>query len=149
METRVQTALVKQINRQIKNYQQKTNRNLHLSLRHRMQNIDLVNEHFKSLELDVAKKFEAHFENIKKSIELNRNKFELSLDFKINDQIDSNASPVIINNADDVYDEIYNSMNKYLFFQGLYPINEYKKFNNDTFYFVSIFIFVCLSLFSK
>lgn len=149
--TRLQTAIVKQINRQIKNYQQKTNKELYLSLNHRIQNINMVKDHFKSLEIDVAKKFDAYFENIRRSVEFNKNKFDLSLDYNISEQLfDSYTYPVINNETDDVYDdEIYKNMNKYLFFQGLYPTYEHKNFNNDTFYFVSIFIFVCLTLLSK
>lgn len=131
MNERLQLALEKQIRRQILNIQRRENKILYMSLRHRIEKQNLINNHFEDLESKIIHSFDNYYKDICRSIELNRQRFDLSLDYNISEFQSEPRKDVV------KIDEIMmpSSLNEYLFFKSLYPSSSVSSCNNnDVFY---------------
>lgn len=131
MESRRQSALVKQLQRQIAHQRRREEKNMYTNLRHRMERRDFLDRHFLELEKEIIQSFDARYESIKNAIELNKLRFELDLQYKIDEicsgpSLSSVAPPTVAVQENTRY-------NDYLFFKNLYPTAA-SNYDNDFFY---------------
>jgi len=142
MSSRIQQALVKQLARQIRNQTRRENKLLHTALRHKIQQHKLVEEHFADREYDALQKFDMYYQKIKDSIEINKTRFDLSVDERIDRIFENHHRPVQIlafDNAEfqEATDRMFKSSNNALFFKNLYSSTGRtlgNSQNNDVFY---------------
>ena len=140
MSSRVQIALVKQLNRQLKIAENKENQRLHRELRHRIRKFKLVNDHFDERRDEIVISFENYREQIVDAIAINKMRFELCIDEKIETIVDYDINhEEIVDDTDEFSERMYSVKNSLLFFSSLYPTN-----NNDTdnikFYWFVLFV---------
>jgi hypothetical protein len=147
MSTRIQLALLKQLERQMRNMARRENQRLHMELRHRIQQQRLIDEEFTGREYDAIGSFDAYYHRIKEAIEINKTRFDLCLDEKINRIFENHYEPkTIYEFADAEFENASKKMfydaNQGLFFQNLYSstVPSGGTYNNDTFYAVITFI---------
>ncbi|AGE53392.1 hypothetical protein ATCVGM07011_035R [Acanthocystis turfacea Chlorella virus GM0701.1] len=139
METRIQTALVRQLQRQIRNQERRENKVFYTDLRNRSSAIQLVNEHFHAAELETRRLFDSFQTAIDRAIKLNKDRFDVSVSYTLD-------TPVIAEekysfDSDEFEKEavrMFRSSNDVLFFKGLYSYSESPRSdsNNDLFYIV-------------
>jgi hypothetical protein len=146
MSSRIQLSLVKRLARQMRQIEKKETKQFYRQLRHRVRQLETVNDHFDEQRKQIIDNFDAYYKQIEDSMMINKLRFELLLNEKIND-IDFSY----ISNHEEVIDidEISNQMillnsNSHLFFQGLYPTNA-KNSDNDAFY---AFVFLMLAFYT-
>lgn len=145
MSERIQTALVKQLNRQLRIAENKENQRLHRELRHRVRKLRLIDEHFDEQRDQITMAFEQYRDQIAESIAINKLRFELCVDHKLESIMDVDY---VINHAE-VYGDT-NEMaarmcyerNSFLFFGSLYPTRNTNTRNDDFYWFIAAVI-VC------
>jgi hypothetical protein len=147
METRLQTALVKQLQRQMRNQERRENKTFHTELRKRARQFDVVHDHFHTMETYTKRMFDDYFETIKRAVELNKTRFDLSIAYEIDNlyAFDTNRYHFDVDGFEEEATRMFKSSNDVLFFQSLYsyPSGPRPDSNNDFFY---IFIGVSLVL---
>ena len=145
MSSRIQLSLVKRLERQMKQLEKKETKQFYRQLRHRVRQLETVNEHFDEQRKQIIDNFDAYYKQIEDSILINKLRFELLLNEKIDD-IDfsyiSNHEEVI--DIDEISNQMMLNSNSHLFFQGLYPTNA-KNSDNDAFY---AFVFLMLTFYT-
>lgn len=140
---RLQLALEKQIRRQILNIQRRENKFLYMSLRHRIEKQNLINNHFEDLESRISRSFMNHYTDLCRAIELNKQKFDLSLEYKLLEiQSKPKTNDVKIDdvNIDDMM--MNSSLNEYLFFKSLYPSSSISSCNNNDIFYTCVGIMI-------
>ena len=139
MSSRVQIALVKQLNRQMKIAERKENQRLHRELRHRVRKFKLVHDHFDEQRDEIIIGFENYREQIIDAIAINKLRFELCIDQKLEGIVDSDYvidHEEIIDDTDEVAKRLYSVQNSLLFFGSLYPTKNNNSYNNDFYWFL-------------
>lgn len=140
--SRVQQAVLKQLARQIRHQTRRENEMFHMNLRHRIQQHNLVQEHFADREHDALQKFESYFKRIQDAIQINKTRFDLSVDERIDAIFQNHHRPVPLLAFDqaefqETSDRMFKASNDTLFFKNLYSStggNPGKPSNNDDFY---------------
>jgi len=128
MSNRIQIALVKQLNRQLKIAENKENQRLHRELRHRVRKFKLVNDHFDERRDEIVISYENYREQIVDAVAINKMRFELCIDEKIETIVDYDINhEEIVDDTDEFSERMYSLSNSLLFFSSLYPTN-----NTDT-----------------
>ena len=145
MSSRVQIALVKQLNRQLKIAEQKENQRLHRELRHRVRKFKLVDDHFDERRDEIVISFENYREQIADAIAINKTRFELCIDEKIETIVDYDINhEEIIDDTDEVAKRLYSVQNSQLFFGSLYPTKNTNSYNNDFYWFsFAVLVYMC------
>ena len=145
MSSRVQIALVKQLNRQLKIAEQKENQRLHRELRHRVRKFKLVVDHFDERRDEIVTSFENYREQIADAIAINKTRFELCIDEKIETIVDYDINhEEIIDDTDEVAKRLYSVQNSLLFFGSLYPTTNKNSRNTDFYWFLfSVLAYMC------
>ena len=145
MSSRVQIALVKQLNRQLKIAEQKENQRLHRELRHRVRKFKLVDDHFDERRDEIVISFENYREQIADAIAINKTRFELCIDEKIETIVDYDINhEEIIDDTDEVAKRLYSVQNSLLFFGSLYPTTNKNSRNTDFYWFLfSVLAYMC------
>jgi len=136
MSSRVQIALVKQLNRQLKIAEQKENQRLHRKLRHRVRQFKMVDDHFDERRDEIVIGFENYLEQIADAIAINKMRFDLCIDEKNESIVDYDYvinHETFIDDTDEVAKRLYSVQNSLLFFSGLYPTSNINT-DNTTFY---------------
>jgi len=142
METRLQTALVRQLQRQMRNQERRENRMFHFELRQRAERLTLVHDHFDALEADTKRLFDSCKVAIDRAMKLNKDRFDIAVSYAI-DAPDNDVKKYSFD-SDGFEKEaarIIRSSNDVLFFKGLYsypasPRPVSNNDNNDLFYMV-------------
>lgn len=150
MSSRVRTALVKQLNRQLKIAERKENQRLHRELRHRVRKFKMVDDHFDERRDEIVIGFENYREQIADAIAINKTRFELCIDEKIETIVDYDYDinhDEIVDDTDDVAKRLYSVQNSLLFFSGLYPTNNTDTDNIKFYWFVLFAILYAVRLF--
>ena len=147
MSSRVQIALVKQLNRQLKIAEQKENQRLHRELRHRVRQFKIVDDHFDERRDEIVIGFENYREQIADAIAINKTRFELCIDEKIETIVDYDYDIIheeIIDDIDEVAKRLYSVQNSLLFFGSLYPTTNKNSYNNDFYWFLfGVLAYMC------
>ena len=147
MSSRVQIALVKQLNRQLKIAEQKENQRLHRELRHRVRQFKIVDDHFDERRDEIVIGFENYREQIADAIAINKTRFELCIDEKIETIVDYDYDIIheeIIDDTDEVAKRLYSVQNSLLFFGSLYPTTNKNSYNNDFYWFLfGVLAYMC------
>jgi hypothetical protein len=128
MTSRIQHALVRQIQRQIAINKRRDNEMFHATLRHKIQQRKLVEVHFEAREYDALQKFDLYYQRIKESMEINKTRFDLCLDERIDKIFADNHHPVSLyafdhNEFDHTNKRMFETENGGLFFRNLYSPN--------------------------
>ena len=145
MSSRVQIALVKQLNRQLKIAEQKENQRLHRELRHRVRQFKMIDDHFDERRDEIVIGFENYREQIADAIAINKTRFELCIDEKIETIVDYDINhEEIIDDTDEVAKRLYSVQNSLLFFGSLYPTTNKNSRNTDFYWFLfSVLAYMC------
>lgn len=139
MSSRVQIALVKQLNRQLRIAEQKENQRLHRELRHRVRQFKILDDHFDEQRDEIVLSFENYRGQIEEAMANNKTRFELGINQKLETIIDEQY---IINHQEYIDDDeefaesVFARQNSHLFFKGLYPTNNNNSYNNDFYWFL-------------
>jgi hypothetical protein len=146
METRLQIALVKQLQRQIRSQERRENKMFYTDLRNRSSAIRLVNEHFHAAEIETRRLFDSFQANIERAIKLNKDRFDVSVSYALDDE-PTNTSGKYSFDVDRFEEDaarMFQSSNDVLFFKSLYssPASPQDS-NNDVFYMV-VGVFIVL-----
>jgi two-component sensor histidine kinase len=151
MSSRVQIALVKQLNRQLKIAENKENQRLHRELRHRVRKFELVNDHFDEQREDITLRFENYRDQIADAVAINKMRFELCIDEKLETIIDYDYvinHDEVIDDVDEVAERMYSVQNSLLFFGSLYPTKNTNSYNNDFYWFsFAVLVYMCSVLY--
>jgi hypothetical protein len=148
MSSRVQIALVKQLNRQLRIAENKENQRLHRELRHRIRKFKLVNDHFDERCDEISISFENYREQIVDAVAINKMRFELCIDEKIETIVDYDINhEEIVDDTDEFSERMYSVKNSLLFFSSLYPTNNTDTDNIKFYWFVLFFILYAVRLF--
>lgn len=150
MSSRVQIALVKQLNRQLKIAEQKENQRLHRELRHRVRQFKMVDDHFDERRDEIVIGFENYREQIADAIAINKMRFDLCIDEKIETIVDYDYvinHETFIDDTDEVAKRLYSVQNSLLFFGSLYPTNNTDTDNIKFYWFVLFAILYAVRLF--
>jgi len=148
MSSRVQIALVKQLNRQLRIAENKENQRLHRELRHRIRKFKLVNDHFDERRDEIVISFENYREQIVDAIAINKMRFELCIDEKIETIVDYDIDhEEVVDDTDEFSERMYSVKNSLLFFSSLYPTNNIDTDNIKFYWFVLFVILYAASLF--
>lgn len=148
MSSRVQIALVKQLNRQLKIAENKENQRLHRELRHRIRKFKLVNDHFDERRDEISISFENYREQVTDAIAINKMRFELCIDEKIETIVDYEIDhEEIVDDTDEFSERMYSVKNSLLFFSSLYPTNNIDTDNIKFYWFVLFVILYAARLF--
>ena len=154
MSSRVQIALVKQLNRQLKIAENKENQRLHRELRHRVRKFKLVNDHFDEQRDEIMISFENYREQIVDAIAINKMRFELCINQKLEDIVDHDYvinHEEIVDDVDEVAERMYsvqNYHNSLLFFGSLYPTTNTNSYNDDFYWFsCAVLAYMCIVLY--
>ena len=149
MSSRVQIALVKQLNRQLKIAEQKENQRLHRELRHRVRQFKMIDDHFDERRDEIVIGFENYREQIADAIAINKMRFELCIDEKIETIVDYDYDYVIdhdeiVDDTDEVAKRLYSVQNSLLFFGSLYPTTNKNSRNTDFYWFLfGVLAYMC------
>jgi hypothetical protein len=151
MSSRVQIALVKQLNRQLKIAEKKEDQRLHRELRHRIREHKIIHEHFDEQRDEVVLSFENYRERVANAIAINKTRFELCVNQKLEDIIDYDYvmnHEEIVDDTDEVSEKMYSSKNSLLFFGSLYPTKNNNSYNNDFYWFsFAVLVYMCSALY--
>jgi hypothetical protein len=148
MSSRVQIALVKQLNRQLRIAENKENQSLHRELRHRIRKFKLVNDHFDERRDEISISFENYREQIVDAVAINKMRFELCIDEKIETIVDYDINhEEIVDDTDEFSERMYSVKNSLLFFSSLYPTNNTDTDNIKFYWFVLFVILYAVRLF--
>ena len=148
MSNRIQIALVKQLNRQLKIAENKENQRLHRELRHRIRKFKLVNDHFDERRDEIVISFENYREQIVDAIAINKMRFELCIDEKIETIVDYDIDhEEVVDDTDEFSERMYSVKNSLLFFSSLYPTNNIDTDNIKFYWFVLFVILYAARLF--
>jgi hypothetical protein len=140
MSSRVQIALIKQLNRQLNIAENKENQRLHRDLRHRVRKFKLVNDHFDKRRDEISISFENYREQIVDVIAINKMRFELCIDEKIENIVDYGIDhEEIVDDTDEFSERMYSLSNSLLF----YPTNNTDTDNIKFYWFVLFVIIIC------
>ncbi|AGE59960.1 hypothetical protein ATCVWI0606_028R [Acanthocystis turfacea Chlorella virus WI0606] len=139
METRIQTALVRQLQRQIRNQERRENKMFYTDLRNRSSAIQLVNEHFHAAEIETRRLFDSLQTAIDRAIKLNKDRFDASVSYTLDTPTINEEKYTF--DSDEFEKEavrMFRSSNDVLFFKSLYsyPESPRSDSNNDLFYIV-------------
>jgi hypothetical protein len=151
MSTRVQIALVKQLNRQLKIAENKENQRLHRELRHRVRKFELVNDHFDEQREDITLSFENYRSQVEDAIAINKMRFGLCVNQKLETIVDYDYvinHEEIVDDVDEVADIMYSAQNSQLFFGSLHPTKNTNSYNNDFYWFsFAVLVYMCSVLY--
>jgi len=148
MSNRIQIDLVKQLNRQLKIAENKENQRLHRELRHRIRKFKLVNDHFDDRRDEIVISFENYREQIVDAIAINKMRFELCIDEKIETIVDYDIDhEEVVDDTDEFSERMYSVKNSLLFFSSLYPTNNIDTDNIKFYWFVLFVILYAARLF--
>jgi hypothetical protein len=148
MSNRIQIALVKQLNRQLRIAENKENQRLHRELRHRIRKFKLVNDHFDERRDEISISFENYREQIVDAVAINKMRFELCIDEKIETIVDYEIDhEEIVDDTDEFSERMYSVKNSLLFFSSLYPTNNIDTDNIKFYWFVLFVILYAARLF--
>jgi uncharacterized protein YktB (UPF0637 family) len=151
MSTRVQIALVKQLNRQLKIAENKENQRLHRELRHRVRKFELVNDHFDEQREDIVLSFENYRAQVEDAISINKMRFELCINQKLETIVDYDYvinHEEVVDDVDEVAERMYSVQNARLFFGSLYPTTNTNSYNNDFYWFsFAVLVYMCSVLY--
>jgi hypothetical protein len=148
MSSRVQIALVKQLNRQLRIAENKENQRLHRELRHRVRKFKLVNDHFDERRDEIVISYENYREQVADAIAINKMRFELCIDEKIETIVDYDINhEEIIDDTDEFSERMHSLSNSLLFFSSLYPTNNIDTDNIKFYWFVLFVILYAARLF--
>jgi len=148
MSSLVQIALVKQLNRQLNIAENKENQRLHRELRHRIRKFKLVNDHFDERRDEISISFENYREQIVDAVAINKMRFELCIDEKIETIVDYDINhEEIVDDTDEFSERMYSVKNSLLFFSSLYPTNNIDTDNIKFYWFVLFVILYAARLF--
>ena len=148
MSSRIQIALIKQLNRQLKIAENKENQRLHRELRHRIRKFKLVNDHFDERRDEISISFENYREQIVDAVAINKMRFELCIDEKIETIVDYDINhEEIVDDTDEFSERMYSVQNSLLFFSSLYPTNNTDTDNIKFYWFVLFVILYAVRLF--
>ncbi|AGE59291.1 hypothetical protein ATCVOR07043_034R [Acanthocystis turfacea Chlorella virus OR0704.3] len=139
METRIQTALVRQLQRQIRNQERRENKMFYTDLRNRSSAIQLVNEHFHAAEIETRRLFDSFQTAIDRAVKLNKDRFDASVSYTLDTPTINEEKYTF--DSDEFEKEVvrmFRSSNDVLFFKSLYsyPESPRSDSNNDLFYIV-------------
>ncbi|AGE49355.1 hypothetical protein ATCVCan0610SP_031R [Acanthocystis turfacea Chlorella virus Can0610SP] len=139
METRIQTALVRQLQRQIRNQERRENKMFYTDLRNRSSAIQLVNEHFHAAEIETRRLFDSFQTAIDRAVKLNKDRFDASVSYTLDTPTINEEKYTF--DSDEFEKEavrMFRSSNDVLFFKSLYsyPESPRSDSNNDLFYIV-------------
>jgi hypothetical protein len=150
MSNRIQIALVKQLNRQLKIAENKENQRLHRELRHRVRKFKLVNDHFDERRDEISISFENYREQIVDAVAINKMRFDLCIDEKIETIVDYEIDhEEIVDDTDEFSERMYSLSNSLLFFSSLYPTNNIDTDNIKFYWFVLFVILLYTHMFMK
>jgi len=145
MSSKIQEHLVKQLNRQLRIAENKENQRLHRELRHCVRKIKLVDDHFDKRRDEISLNFEKYREHIVDAIAINKMRFELCIDEKIETIADYNINhEKIVDDTDEFSERMYSMKNSLLFFSSLYPTNNIDA-NNIKFYWFVLFVILYIA----
>jgi len=148
MSNRIQIALVKQLNRQLRIAENKENQRLHRELLHRIRKFKLVNDHFDERRDEISISFENYREQIVDAVAINKMRFELCIDEKIETIVDYDINhEEIVDDTDEFSERMYSVKNSLLFFSSLYPTNNTDTDNIKFYWFVLFVILYAVRLF--
>jgi hypothetical protein len=151
MSSRVQIALVKQLNRQLKIAEKKEDQRLHRELRYRVRKIKLVDDHFDEQRDEISISFENYREQIVDAIAINKMRFELCINQKLEDIVDYDYiinHDEIVEDVDEVAERLYSNQNSHLFFGSLYPTTNTNSYNDDFYWFsCAVLAYMCIVLY--
>lgn len=147
MSNRIQIALVKQLNRQLKIAENKENQRLHRELRHRARKFELVNDHFDEQREEITRSFENYRDQVVDAIAINKMRFELCINHKLETIVDHEYvinREEVIDDIDEVAERMYSIQNSQLFFGSLYPTRNTNSYNDDFYWFsFAVLVYMC------
>jgi len=147
MSNRIQIALVKQLNRQLKIAENKENQRLHRELRHRVRKFELVNDHFGDQREEITLSFENYRAQVADAIAINKMRFELCINQELETIVDHEYvinHEEVIDDIDEVAERMYSVQNSQLFFGSLYPTRNTNSYNNDFYWFsFAVLVYMC------
>jgi uncharacterized protein YktB (UPF0637 family) len=151
MSNRIQIALVKQLNRQLKIAENKENQRLHRELRHRVRKFELVNDHFDEQREEITLSFENYWAQVEDAIAINKMRFELCINQKLETIVDHEYvinHEEVTDDIDEVAERMYSVQNSRLFFGSLYPTKNTNSYNNDFYWFsFAVLVYMCSVLY--
>jgi hypothetical protein len=146
--TRIQNVLLKQLQRQMRIAELKENQRLHRELRYYVRKYELINDHFDEQRDGIVLSFEKYKNLVMEKIALNKTRFDLNINHKIERILDQDYAidhEEDIDDVDEVSKRLYADQNSKLFFGSLYPTYNTNKNNMDFYAFLSsliVFIFI-------
>lgn len=148
MSSRIQLALVKRLEKQMRQLEKKETKQFYRQLNRRIRQLEMVNDHFDDQKKRILENFDAYYKQIEDSMLINKLRFELCLNDKVDDVMNdftyiANHEEVV--DIDDISKQLMQNSNSHLFFQGLYPTNSNGNYDNDTFY---AFVFIMMAFYT-
>lgn len=137
MSSRIQLQLVKRLERQMKALEKKETKQFYRQLNRRIRQLETVNDHFDDQKKRILENFDAYYKQIEDSMLINKLRFELCLNDKVDDVMNdytyiANHEEVV--DIDDISKKMMLNSNSHLFFKGLYPTNSNGNSDNSVFY---------------
>ncbi|AGE54281.1 hypothetical protein PBCVNY2B_551L [Paramecium bursaria Chlorella virus NY2B] len=143
MSSRVQTALINQLQKQIRQHTAYETAKLYLDLRHRIEQHNLINEHFSNREKNISEYVIDSYNKHDDIIKINQMRFNLRIDERLELIFDNNThnftnykSP----DVNDVQELMHSKMNDFLFFKNAYTSNVYTNSDNMNFYLIILVV---------
>ncbi|AGE55319.1 hypothetical protein PBCVMA1E_464L [Paramecium bursaria Chlorella virus MA1E] len=148
MSSHIQTALINQLQSQIKQYTAYETAKLYLDLRHRIDQHTLINKHFTEREQNVSRYILDSYNKRNEIIKINQLRFNLRIDERMELMFNTNTpyftkyeSP----DVDDIQDRMFANMNDFLFFKNAYTsTNVYANSDNTYFYYLVLLSVIAL-----
>ncbi|AGE48498.1 hypothetical protein PBCVAN69C_448L [Paramecium bursaria Chlorella virus AN69C] len=148
MSSHIQTALINQLQSQIKQHTAYETAKLYLDLRHRIDQHTLINKHFTEREQNVSRYILDSYNKRNEIIKINQLRFNLRIDERMELMFNKNTpyftkyeSP----DVDDIQDRMFADMNDFLFFKNAYTsTNVYANSDNTYFYYLVLLSVIAL-----
>jgi hypothetical protein len=158
MSSHIQTALMKQLQRQIQQHTTYETAKLYLDLRHRIGQHTLINNHFTEREKNISRAILDSYDKRNEIIKINQMRFNLRIDERMELMFNNNVvnftkydSP----DVDDIQERMLANMNDFLFFKNAYTTkampspqgwttNAYANSDNTFFYYLVLFSIAAL-----
>ena len=152
MSSYIQTALMQRLQSQLRRQTAYENATLYLDLRHRIEQIKLINEHFDERDKTISKAILDSYEKYSESIKINQMRFDLCIDERMELMFDTNVvhftkydSP----DVDRVLDRMLAHTNDFLFFKNAYTKDPMIVHDSDNTYFYYLVLLSMIALVFK
>jgi len=150
MSSHIQTALMNQLQTQIKHHIAYETAKLYLDLRHRVEQHELINKHFIDREQNVSNYILDSYDKRRDIIKINQMRFNLRIDERMELMFNNNVvnfTNYEIDDIDLVQEKMFGKMNDFLFFKNAYTNTTTYDSDNTYFYLVLLTVIALMCKF--